>query len=255
MRLPDRTTTPSRPTGFTLVELVVVMAVLTVLAGLVLPKLDVFKLKANKASAASNMHGVNRFVTTYKVQRDLFPDGFDSLLDSTATTNLSPILNPQCLGTPPANPTKLTTATIATTSELRSLNRVGLTVVYDLDTGAGFPGNAGTVARTLAVGDTYATINAADPDGQAIIQSFYPATGAVPAGSSLVVFGLGPRNEMVGDVLHRVPFYANADQTAYYNRYLVVFEMSSSGGRAKLIGTLGSDGDTLNEEIADFYLE
>ena len=39
--------------GFTLIELVVVVAILVTLAGLVLPGLDAFKLKANKGVAAS----------------------------------------------------------------------------------------------------------------------------------------------------------------------------------------------------------
>lgn len=241
-----------RSAGFTLVELVVVMAVLTVLAGLVLPKLDVFKLKANKAAAASNIHGVDRFVTTFKVQHDVFPDRFDSLLDSTAPTQLFPELDPQLLGSGAGNPTKLTTDTIDDDSQLRSLVRVGITSVLD-HTAGGFPGDSGDTLRALSVGDTIATINAADGDGQSIIDQFYPEGGGVPAGKKIVVFGLGPRSEMIGETLTTAPFYANTEQTAYYNRFLICFEMDTGGGRARLLGSLGSDGDTLNEEIRDFY--
>ncbi len=243
-----------RSAGFTLIELIVVMAVLTVLAGLVLPKLDVFKLKANKASAASNIHGVNRFVAAYKVQHDLFPDRWDSLLDDTATGLFSE-LDPQCLGSLPGNPTKLTTTTIDGEGELRSLNRVGITTVFDHATG-GFPGDSASAGpRLLQDGDTLATINAADGDGVAILQHFYPTTGVPDAGHKVVVFGLGPRNQMNGDVLHAAPFYANTDQVSYYNRFLVAFDVDNGGGRAKLLGTLGADGDTIDAEIIDFYEE
>ncbi|MCA8953842.1 MAG: prepilin-type N-terminal cleavage/methylation domain-containing protein [Planctomycetes bacterium] len=242
--------------GFTLVELVVVMAVLVVLAGLILPKLDTFKLKANKAAAASNIHGVARYITSFKAQKDVFPDEFDSLLDSGTPTNLYTSLDPQCTGSLPGNPTKLTTTTIVNADELRSLNRVGLVSLHHHDAAVEFKGNsaAGTAPSTLIVGDTIATVNPIDPDGQAIIEHFYPGTGgAVPAGKKLAVFGVGPRNKMINDILHEAPFYANTDQNAYYNRFLAVFEFSTGGSRAKLLGVLGSDGDLLSEEIVDYY--
>lgn len=243
-----------RRAGFTLVELVVVMAVLTVLSGVILPKLDVFKLKANKASAASNIHGIDRFVTTYKVQKDLFPDGWDSLLDATNNTQLFANLEPQCTGSTPGSPTKLSTTTIVDANELRSLQRVGIATVFDHNTGTAPGDSANSASRALAIGDSLATINSADPDGQAILAHFYPTTnGVVPANRKVIVFGLGPRNQMMGDVLHAAPFYANTDQNSFYSRYLVVFEMNTGGGRARLLGALGSDGDTINEEITDYY--
>jgi hypothetical protein len=219
----------------------------------VLPKLDVFKLKANKASAASNIHGVDRFVTGHKVQKDVFPDSWDSLLDATNDTSLFPGLDPQLNGSTVGSPTKLTTTTIASDDELRSLNRVGLATVWDHSAG-GFPGDSANVGpRTFTTGDTLATINAADADGQAILRHFYPTTGTVPPGKKVVVFGLGPRNQLIGDSLHAAPFYANTDQLKYYNRFLVVYELSTTGSRARLLGSLGADGDTIQEEIVDFY--
>lgn len=240
--------------GFTLVELVVVMSVLVVLSGLILPKLDTFKLKANKASAASNIHGVARFITSYKTMKDVFPDEFDSLLANGAPTGLYANLDPQLLGVLPGNPTKLATTTIASADEQRSLNRVGILNVHH-HAGGGYEGNsaAGTPPTPLANGSTVATINAADGDGQAVIRFFYPDTGVVPLGKKLAVFGVGPRNKMMGDVLHEAPFYANTDQNKYYNRFLAVFEFSTAGSRARLLGVLGSDGDLLSEEIIDFY--
>lgn len=239
--------------GFTLIELIVVMAVLTVLAGLILPKLDVFKLKANKAAAASNIHGVDRFIQSYKVQKDLFPDNWDSLLDTTGAALFTAQLDPQLIGGPPAgSPTKLTIDTIDDVDQLRSLTRVGITTVLDHTTGH-FPADSATDERALDIGDSFATINAADGDGAAIIEHLYPGSGGVPAGKKIFVVGLGPRNQMMGDTLHVAPFYANTDQVSYYSRFLVAFELDTGGSRAKLLGSLGADADTISEEIIDFY--
>src|SRR5262249_5792818 len=162
----------------------------TILAGLILPKLDVFKLKANKASAASNMHGVDRFVESFKVERDLFPNQWDSLLDSATGTTLFASLDPQLTGSQIGAPTQPTT--LAPDDETRSLVRVGINTVRD-HTGRGFPGDRADTLRPLATGETVATINTADPDGAAIMAHLYAATGGVPpAGTKVAVFGLGP---------------------------------------------------------------
>lgn len=239
--------------GFTLIELVVVVAILVILTGLVLPKLDLFKLKANKGVAAANMAGVDRYIESFRVQRDRYPDRLDSLIEN-GTTNLFTELDPQCLGIPaPATPHKLTTTTIASADELRSLNRVGILTVEDHVAG-GFPSNSGSVPRLLANGSTVATLNfATDPDAQNIMKNLYPPLGIPPLGKKVVVFGVGPLNEMIGDVLHNAPFYANSDQTRYYTRFFTCFEVDGGGGRARFLTTIGSDGDLISEEIEDFY--
>ena len=236
-----------------------VIAVLAILSGLVLPKLDVFKLKANKATAAANMAGVNRFVESFKVQKDVYPDKWDSLLDAATLNSLFTELDPQLTGSLPATPKKLTTTTLATDNELRSLIRVGVTQVMDHTTG-GFPGNsATTVPRTLAVNDTIATIDPNDGDGLAILAGFYPdvvnptPANLPPAGLKVAVFGLGPRNQMIGNTLYSAPFYANTDQLKYYNRFLVCYEIKTDGSRARLLGTLGADADPIGDELIDFY--
>ncbi len=243
-----------RDGGFTLVELVVVMAVLAVLSGLILPKLDVFKLKANKSADAANIHGVDRYITQYKVQKDLFPDGWDSLMDAASTATLFTALAPELTGSTPGSPVRLTTTTITDQNELRSLQRVGITTVFDHNTGGFPPDSANGAARVLQVGDTVATINQADPDGQNIIARMYASNGGVvPAGRKVIVVGLGPRNQIVGDTLHEAPISAGVDVNSAYARYLVVFELRSSGSRARLIGTLGAEGNLLSDEIQDFY--
>jgi len=242
-----------RDRGLTLIELIVVMAILVILAGLTLPKLDVFKLKANKAQAAANITAVANYVSAFRVQHDVYPDVWDSMLDSTSNTTLYPQLHPSLTGGVGGSATKMSTSTI-TADELKSLNRVGILTVVDNDPSVSFPNNSGTSGpRTLTTGDTVVTVNAADPKGAAIIDTFYPDGAGVPSGKKIAVFALGPRSNMIGDVLVAAPFYANADQLTQYARFLVAFELSSSGGRARMLGALGSDGDTLEEESQGFY--
>ncbi|MBE7464626.1 MAG: prepilin-type N-terminal cleavage/methylation domain-containing protein [Planctomycetes bacterium] len=264
-----RTLRRTHSAGFTLIELLVVVAILVILAGLVLPKLDKVQLKSNKAVAASNIHDVSRYIQTYRVLHNFYPDRWDSLVTTDATpvlweaaTEADPGLEPQLVGGPvPASPEKLTTATFQSDEEIRSLSRLGITTMLDLDGSAsGIPGDRFTIPRTIADGDTYATINVLDDDGKAIVDRIYPenrlpsgTSGAIPSGKKLLVVGVGPLNTMIGDVVQDTPFYSNTDPVKYYHRFLAIFEFSTGGSRAELKAVVGADADRLDEEINDFY--
>lgn len=250
--------------AFTLIELVVVVGILVILAGILLPSLDVYKLKANKGVAAANMTDISRAVQQFYAQNNVYPDRWDSLLSGTSLwipgePGGAPGLDPQLVGGPPAgSPHKLTTTQLvenATTHEVRSLTRMGITTVLDLDTSDGLPGNRFTRVRALVDGATVATINTADEDGEAIVHHFYPQVDppVIPDGKKLVVFGFGPTNGMVGRAVQETPFYSNTDSTQYYNRYLAIFEVDSGGSRARLLGIVGGDADRIDEEIADYF--
>jgi len=243
-----------RQRGLTLIELIVVMAILVILAGLTLPKLDVFKLKANKAQAASNMASLVTAITSYRAQHDVYPDYWDSLIEDQTSTLFSE-LHPSLNGGVGGTATKAATTTL-TAGELQSLARVGVFNVVDHVAGTGFPNNSATVERALTTGATVATLNLSDSTGKVakILQEFYPAhSGTVPNGKKVVVFAIGKRSTMVGDVIVAPPFYANANQLTQYARMLAVFEVDGGGSRAKLLGCLAADGDRFEGEIQDFY--
>jgi len=254
----------AKSAGFTLIELVVVVGILVALAGIVLPKLDIYQLKANKGIAAANIGGVSRYVQTFRITHNVYPDNFDSLLTNTGVLwapgapGTTPGIDPQLVGGPPAgSPTKLTTTTIVG-DELRSLTRMGITTILDVDptTGGGIPGDRFDIPRTLAAGEIVATLNSGpggDDDANGIVDRFYPQGGGVPAGKKIVVFGFGPRNLCIGDVLQEAPFYSNTDARQYYNRFLCCFEVDSGGSRARFLGALGADADRMDEEINDYF--
>ncbi len=284
--------------GFTLLELIIVVSILVILAGYVLGKLDILDMKANKGVAASNMGGVSRYLQLFRVNSTLYPDGWDSLCTTSGalwatTTPNTKCLDPQVLGTTgpvPGSPHKLTTTAIdLTDGEVRSLARMGITTLYDVDTSAGIgaPGDAfgndgAATIRTISPTMTNAAVatlnlgtgadpqhqtpaaalaNGADEDAIGIARHVYPTALAtdqlVPDGKRLVVFGFGRFNKCIGNstgaLLNEAPFYANTNSTLYYNRFLCVFEVDDGGSRAKLVAVLGSDGDRIDEEVADFY--
>lgn len=263
--------------GFTLIELLVVVAILVILAGLILPKLDRVQLKANKGVAASNIHDVSRYIQTYRVMHNFYPDKWDSLMDSgttlwTAPNIDAPGLEPQLVGGPiPASPHKLKVADPLTAGEVRSLSRLGIGTLLDLDTSSdAIPGSRFTQQRPLAVGGRFATLNVSvppvstdDEDAIAIVDHIYPqnkltgtnpgVSGTIPSGKRLLVVGVGPNNAMIGDVVQDTPFYSNTDPAKYYHRFLAIFEISDGGSRAELKAVVGADADRLDEEINDFY--
>jgi prepilin-type N-terminal cleavage/methylation domain-containing protein len=256
--------------GFTLIELVIVVGILALLAGLVLPNLGDFKLRANKAVSATDMADLSRSIQQFYGQYAAFPDKWDSLLDGSgklwtatldANGNLTPGLDSELPGGPiPGSPHKLITETIVSDGEMRSISRMGLRTVLDVGTGSvtDLPTDWFSVPRTLATGGTVATVNPSDPDGQMIINHIYPqqanlAAPVVPAGKHLVVVGVGPLNTMVGTSLQEIPLYPNRDPSKEYCRFLAVFEASEDGSPANLKLCLGADGDTIGSETAEYY--
>lgn len=260
-----------KASGFTLLELVVVVAILVILAGILLPKFDLFKLKANKGVAASNMTDVSRIIQTYYAQNAVYPDRWDSLMVSATnlwdTANASTDgdqLEPQLVGGPPAaaSPHKLKVGTALVAGEARSLARIGITTIIDVDAAAtGAPNDrfdAVSAARTIDTGTVLAELDLTDDDAKAIVNHIYPrqadpANPVFPTGKKLVVFGFGQQNTAVGNLVQEVPFYPNTDVTKYYSRFLAIFEVDNGGARADLMAVVGADGDQIGDEVGDYY--
>lgn len=283
-----------RVRAFTLIELLMVLAILVILAGGVIAKLDVLQLRANKGVSASDMGGISRVMQAYVVANNHYPDGYDSLIDPsgpelwgegyTGAPSAYVGLEPQCVAGPGTTHQKLraldlnTLATGVPASAINSLTRMGITSLYDLNAASGFPSNAfGGTARALTAtattnfvavinstrngvdydGTTDLITSGGDGDADDIMNSFYPQTNGIsPAGTFVVVFGLGRNSTLIGrsGLLQNAPLYANSgDRNRFYARDLVCFEVSAGGSRARFLGALGADGDRLDEEIAEYY--
>lgn len=264
--------------GFTLLEVVVVLGILVILAGVLVSQLDSIQSKGQHAVASSNMSGLDRYLRTYRSTHSTFPDNWDSLMTTTGTLWAPgapgglPGLDPNLVGGPPiGSRSKLTLATALTDAEARSLQRAGINNIFDCDVGfTGVPGNAfGATAtsatpRAIQTGVVVATLNGTDSSMQKVIdQIYYPqnvggTSGALPAGVKLAVVGLGPRNDLVrgtnaNALLEIAPNYIESDMRQYYSKYLCVFETKSSGSRARLVAVLGADGDYLGDLLQEFF--
>lgn len=291
----------ARRAGFTLIEMIVVITILVILTGMIVARLDVFEMKANKAVSAASMADVARFLQTYRTVTTTYPDGWDSLVvtgtgtlpksnvtgaasgsGASAIPANTPGVHGELTGGPPfaGSPVQLATRTLST-NEVQSLGRMGISTLYDFPAVASWndlPGNMATVVRPIDTTQRVATLNyallataspapatnvdaaASDAKALSVLNHIYPGPNGpiVPANKSLVVFGLGRFNQMVGSgnqnsLMAEAPFYPNQNQTLLYNRYLVVFEVDAQGSRARQVAVLGSDGDPLTDEVADFY--
>jgi prepilin-type N-terminal cleavage/methylation domain-containing protein len=269
-----------KSSGFTLIELVAVMAILVVLAGLIIPRIDSLQTKANKSAAASNMHATARSIMLFKAMHNSYPNPWDSMLDASGTNLFKapdaqgPGLEPQLTGgygttVGSGFPKKLKVIPI-TQIMADSMSRTGITTVLDRNAAStGIPGDQykGGASRDVGGLGNIAAIDETDGDGEGIWRQAFPgktdaeiglggspAPGSLIAKGDLIALGVGPSNEMIGDAILNVPSYANIDPAKFYNRLIAIFYVrKDTAKRAFLRGVLGADGDNMQDEIADFY--
>lgn len=250
--------------GFTLLELIVVLAVLVALAGLAVSKLDLLQLKAEKATAGMDMRNISRLIQTFRATTNFYPDRWDSLLHSDGTLKQPGLPGSGDAGLDPGivggngftAKLALLPAPGLSADHVKSLSRLGITTLYDHVANSDVPyGDGFTVENPIGVGDRLATVVK-----QKIIDSIYPTpppgSAVVPADRVLVVFGLGKWTTIVGSnlqsaVISEPPTYPYSNDL-YYNRYLAVFEAYNDGSRCRLVAVLGADGDLAAEELAEF---
>lgn len=271
-----------RRSGFTLIELLLVVGILALLTAVILPKFDGLQSKVNHGIGAASADDTSRLIVTYKVTKNRYPNGWDNLLDA-AGTGMWIASDPTQRGiqtqladapiSDPVKGAKLST-TVLTASQAASLARMGVTKVFGLGADANnpkvLPGDCFDVPTTLAGGSTVCVLNTATVGGRKMIDSIYPAnktaanpsatppvaagvSGALPSGKIVVIFGLGPKNEMIGTSMMDCPFYPNVDLTLVYNRNLVAFEVDAAGGKSDFKGVFGSDGDLKTDMANDMF--
>lgn len=275
--VPARDARTSRPArGFTLIELLVVLVILAAVAALVIPNVGMFGRSTDMAVSAKTQADLASQMNMFFVLQKRYPQGMDSLLDTTGAVYASDTTNgdTQTRGLPysGADGTRVqdqltaVTLTNATGAEfLRSLQRAGFDWVYDHDIAAVNANASNTTLRGLAAIDA-----AASPSGSALTANPLVAevTGAylrgkfAPAGlnttqARIVAFGFGQKNTSVGKTTTTVPLYPGADKT-YYGRYIAYFKIYASGERATLVGISDAYGRTpdytqqqFNESLPD----
>lgn len=259
--------------GLTLIELVVVMAIIAALAAMVIPRLDFLKTQAEHASSAATTGDLGTIIQTFKASSGKYPT-FDTLTASSAVytklqaqTVLS-ALEPWTVTGPGAPGTSdwyrcfsdagftfgyshNASATDASNSGATVVDIVNqifdstLTLASIKATGGGtnaglirsaiYPGGVSYQVITPAIPDDPATtdVNETAPAVSGWVQT---AAGTIPTNKKLVVFGIGPKSNLVGNAMVSAPMGAmgSDDSKNTYCRYLVVFEVSADGAPAKL---------------------
>jgi prepilin-type N-terminal cleavage/methylation domain-containing protein len=244
--------------GFTLIELLVVLVIIAALAALIVPNIGMFGRSSDMAVSAKTQADVASNVQLFFVAQKRYPQGLDSLLDTTGAVYASDTNNAdtQTRGLPygGADGTRLqaqlapATLTNTTNAEyLRSLSRSGFDWVWDHDTTVLNSNLSNTTMRPLVADANGGTNSAPTEFAVAEVTGSYLLGKLVPqglkAGERIVAFGFGQKNTAIGKTTTTTPLYPGTDKT-YYGRYIVYFKVYASGERATLVGVSDSYGRT-----------
>jgi prepilin-type N-terminal cleavage/methylation domain-containing protein len=267
--------------GFTLMELVVVVAILAALAGLVINKVDWIRRQANMAMGAEASGDVAQNIQTYIATTERLPSGLDSLITSgTSQLYSGPggtgsgggiIGQIDGVGNIPSQTAIATTTYSSTDKSLNSLFRVGMNFVNDHSATASNANDSGTVLRTIGTISggassftsgqfVYATTgsaiwNAVYPQnvwGASYVDAQHMIVNASGVTVSLVCLGIGPGNSMMGSTMVSPPQYAGPNSNIYYYRYIAVFAVYSDGSRAQLKTVIDPYGRTIDSSIQQY---
>jgi type IV pilus assembly protein PilA len=262
----------TRRRGLTLMELIIVMAILIALAAIIVPILPGLLGRAERSSRATNSQEIYKTLQTYEAMYTHFPTDFDSLTDGTAACTYVG----GTTGATPALAIATLTATQSAALSAVGINRLQL-MATDPSTVAGaddtFSPYQNQTDRTAAVipitASTTPTVVTLTALGQFQLNLLDSAT-ATPVGT-FVVFGLGKRCSIIGVGMNEAPvnYFDSAalSPNTRYERYGVVFQVSGlpqTGSatqidflHAKLVrvfrfgGTLGTGDDAIRDYWKD----
>ena len=246
----------SRRRALTLVELVVVLAILVVLSSLIVPLIQGLGFQTNAATNATVIDDVNRAMRAYAVRTDKQPNQWDSLLGTTGSryTKLRDELSSY------RNPTTQTIVdllqvTTLTAAQVKSLNDVGIYDVRDAnESSAVAPSSNNELVRKLVNGGNVITLTL---DGiSALGGEFQSSHATAEEPNELVVFGLGSNVTVQGATMMQIPLIQNSDPANHYARVLCVYQIpvgtATVAFPARYIGCFMPDGTTARKNIENY---
>lgn len=241
----------SARSGLTLIELVVVLAVLVALAGLIIGNFPGIIRKASRSSSATSVQDVSRAVQYMYTTTLKYPTGFDSLLESpTVLYNKLPSANGILLVGG-----QLTASTVNAT-EAAALVAIGVTttlqhapsVTTDVTWTSTTPGQVtNSFNGTYLLNVVTITTNTAFTVFKADVSNYNGSN------RKFLIFGVGAGSSMVGPAgaMLEAPVHYGADASQnpkdFYQRYAVCFELDATGSTtvARYIGAAAIEGSGL----------
>jgi general secretion pathway protein G len=267
-RSPHRSSVSS---GFTLIELVVVLAILAAVAGLLIPRLDFLRRSADTATAATGMNQAMSNIQLYRTVKGSYPSQFDSLLEGpVAAPSGIPGTVPMYarLFNHPSEPFEsffiadFTGAPGTDQSWLSFLHVIG-PKLYDHSTTATYASDSGTTLRDVhptpdPTPATYegfwvARVKLAGSSTATTIRNSIYTDGVVPAEVTLVALGIGPKCTANGVTMTAPPLYAGINPEDYYGRFIAIFAVYSTGKRAELKAVVDPTGSVVNAQLKNYH--
>ena len=226
--------------GLTLIELVVVLAILVALAGLIIGNFPGLIKKASGATAANTIQDISRAISTRYTTKNSYGTGYDSLLGAGGTVVYSNMVAACSV------PTQITVQALNAVSanDVTALANLGLTSVYHLQ-------NNGDATWTVADLSTITPLVAGTKlatAGTVLQTNLIPADKFALLNNPVIyLFGVGKRTTLVGPdgTLLEAPTRTGTTDTEnsqlFYQRYCVAFLVDgpTAGTRtARFAGTL-----------------
>ena len=248
--------------GLTLLELVVVMAILAALAGIIIPMMPGLVQKADTTAGLTNLDEVVKAVQLYAAEHNnLYPNNFDSLLDSKGAL-LSTV--PPGTGAPGSGvATWFTKGSSNTTSaDVAALYQAGITSAVP------------TISQPSPLGDWSPTYFPYGPDSTVaptpvalssanlayVNSNVVAGLFGVPTSGTYVIFGLGKYSTISGSALAQPPVYFSTtqgyDPDHAYARFGLVFQTADANGpllAAKFLGAVAMDYNGLENQDQQMY--
>lgn len=229
--------------GLTLLELVIVLAILAALAGLVLPLAGTYLTKAHAGAASDNFKEISKVVQQYQTVTRLYPDQLDSLLEDTATGTVFTEI-------PGATGGDLSATTI-TANIFTSLTEAGITSYCEHNTSSDSSTFASTdpPAAFIVTTDSVATV-----DAGAVLAELGVGDGS----GTYAIFGFGHETNIIGDWIQEAPYHfpEEGNPNTSYNRFGLVFDITDAPEAARFVGVVSFHEDGvvgISEPLAEFF--
>lgn len=258
--------------GFTLVELLVVISILALLAGLIVPKMSGVLDRSRSATQAYGSADVDRQLNNYYALNHKYPEGWDLLLTANGSSSEPTALYSKLAPALTTSDGYISTSPAALSADqILALNAAGISHTFAHDPAVSDVNFSGTERHHLGTGTGHdgsanvshvAVINTADGSkGLALLRDAFglaanidaSAASARIASHTYVVFGLGFKNSMVQSSIEEAPILENSLSQTSYSRALCVLEIPNSGqAKATLVGVFGPDGRSKRDCISDY---